>query len=58
MMTAWFAQQLADMKNMPTSLADASPSRLGLQEMRTYLAEAEATVFAQIAALRGERADS
>lgn len=45
----WFMQQLSDMKGLPSALAKAHPTTLDLDAIRTYLADAEATVLAQLA---------
>lgn len=54
---AWFAEQLRDMKDLPGGLADADPALLDIAAMRAFLADAEATVLAQLdgAAAEGGR---
>jgi DNA repair exonuclease SbcCD nuclease subunit len=44
----WFGKQLGEMKNLPGSLADVDPDNLTVEAMRAYLADAEATVLAQL----------
>jgi DNA repair exonuclease SbcCD nuclease subunit len=50
----WFSQQLGEMKDLPGPLADASPGNLTPEMMRAYLADAEATILAQISRLDGD----
>lgn len=45
---AWFAAQLGDMRALPGGLADADPNLLEVDAMRALLADAEATVLAQL----------
>jgi len=45
---AWFAAQLGDMRALPGGLADADPNLLEVNAMRALLADAEATVLAQL----------
>lgn len=51
---AWFAEQLRDMKNLPAGLQDADPLALDHEALQTFLAQAEATVLAQLAHLYTE----
>ena len=54
---AWFVAQLADMRALPSGLADIDPHTLDVDAMRTLLADAEATVLARLSGLDiGERA--
>ena len=48
---AWFTQHLADMKDLPSALSDSAPSALSAALMRAHLADAEATVLAQLSSL-------
>jgi DNA repair exonuclease SbcCD nuclease subunit len=48
---AWFTAHLGEMKEMPGALAEAAPSALDLAALRAYLADAEASVLVQLAAL-------
>jgi DNA repair protein SbcD/Mre11 len=54
---AWFSQQLSEMKDLPAALADASPENLDGTAMRAYLADAEATILAQMSELSREGAE-
>ena len=45
----WFTQQLSDMKGLPSALADADPTSFDFEAIRSCLADAEATVLAQLA---------
>jgi DNA repair protein SbcD/Mre11 len=51
MLKTWFSHQLSEMKDIPASLADASPANLNVEAMRAYLADAESTVLAQLTSL-------
>ncbi|MGE0310570.1 MAG: exonuclease SbcCD subunit D [Lautropia sp.] len=51
---AWFAAQMAEMKELPAALADADPARLTLPQVRALLADAEATVLARLAGVMGD----
>ncbi len=53
-LAAWFAAQVADMKDLPAALADADPARLALPQIRALLADAEATVLARLAGVMHE----
>jgi exonuclease SbcD len=50
-LASWFAEHLAEMKDMPNALVDAAPASLDGASMLNYLADAEAAVLAQLAAL-------
>jgi DNA repair protein SbcD/Mre11 len=45
----WFTQQLSDMKGLPSALADADPTSFDFEAIRACVADAEATVLAQLA---------
>ena len=51
---AWFSQQLAEMKDLPGALADVDPMTFDVATMRAFLADAEATVLAQISGITTE----
>lgn len=51
---AWFSQQLSEMKDIPGSLAAASPANLNVEAMRAYLADAESTVLAQLSSVASD----
>ena len=51
---AWFSQQLAEMKDLPGALADVDPLTFDVATMRAFLADAEATVLAQISGITTE----
>ena len=51
---AWFSQQLAEMKDLPGALADVDPMTFDFATMRAFLADAEATVLAQISGITTE----
>jgi exonuclease SbcD len=51
---AWFAAQLGDMRALPSGLADADPNTLEVDAMRALLADAEATVLAQLSGVDTE----
>ena len=51
---AWFSQQLAEMKDLPGALADVDPITFDVATMRAFLADAEATVLAQISGITTE----
>lgn len=51
---AWFTQQLGEMKDLPGALADVDPMTFDVATMRAFLADAEATVFAQISGITTE----
>ncbi len=51
---AWFAAQLGDMRALPSGLADADPNLLEVDAMRSLLADAEATVLAQLSGVDTE----
>lgn len=51
---AWLTQQLSEMKDLPSAIADASPTALDVAAMHTHLADAEATVLAQLSGLVSE----
>ncbi|KAE8760832.1 DNA repair exonuclease [Paraburkholderia madseniana] len=53
-MKAWFAAQLGDMRALPSGLADADPNALDTDAIRTLLADAEATVLAQLSGIDTE----
>jgi DNA repair protein SbcD/Mre11 len=48
---AWFAEQLKDMRGLPSALTDADPATYDGAAMRALLADAEATVLAQLVAI-------
>lgn len=50
----WVSQQLDEMKDVPSALADAVPAMLDVEAMRAYLADAEATVLAQLSGVGPE----
>lgn len=47
----WFAQQVAEMRGLPVALADVDPLALDYVDLRALLADAEATVLAQLSNL-------
>lgn len=47
----WFLQQLGEMRDIPNALGDADPATFNVEQMRTLLADAEATVLAQLSGL-------
>ena len=51
---AWFTQQLGEMKDLPGALADVDPMTFDVATMRAFLADAEATVLAQISGITTE----
>lgn len=51
---AWFTQQLGEMKDLPGALADVDPMTFNVATMRAFLADAEATVLAQISGITTE----
>ena len=51
---AWFSQQLGEMKDLPGALADVDPMTFDVATMRAFLADAEATVLAQISGITTE----
>jgi hypothetical protein len=51
---AWFLKHLAEMKEVPTALADIAPASLDVAAMHALLADAEASVLAQISGLIAE----
>jgi exonuclease SbcD len=51
---AWFAEQLGDMRALPSGLADADPNTLEVDAMRALLADAEATVLTQLSGVDTE----
>ena len=51
---AWFLQQVAEMKDLPGALADADPASFDVDTMRALLADAEATVLAQLSGVTAE----
>ncbi|MEO8937884.1 MAG: DNA repair exonuclease [Burkholderiaceae bacterium] len=51
---AWVTQQLGEMRDLPNAIADASPAALDAAAMHAYLADAEATVLAQLSSLVSE----
>ncbi len=51
---AWVTQQLGEMRDLPGAIADASPAALDAAAMHAYLADAEATVLAQLSSLVSE----
>lgn len=53
---AWFSQQLGEMRDIPSALADADPAMLDVEAMRAFLADAEATVLAQLSGVIPEGA--
>jgi len=53
----WFLAQLSDIGALPAGLADADPSALDPAAMRALLADAEATVLAQLAADAADGSD-
>ena len=53
-LAAWFTQQLGEMKELPHAMADAAPAALDVAAMRACLADAEATVLAQLSGLVAE----
>jgi exonuclease SbcD len=50
---AWFLQQVGDMKDLPGAMLDAAPAAIDTASMRALLADAEATVLAQLSGLAG-----
>lgn len=53
----WFLAQLSDIGALPAGLADADPNALDPAAMRALLADAEATVLAQLAADAADGSD-
>ena len=51
---AWFTQQLGEMTDLPGALADVDPLTFDVATMRAFLADAEATVLAQISGITTE----
>ena len=51
---AWFLQQVAEMKDLPGALSDADPASFDVDTMRAFLADAEATVLAQLSGVAAE----
>ncbi|MES2356655.1 MAG: DNA repair exonuclease [Pseudomonadota bacterium] len=51
---AWFLQQLSEMKGIPGALADADPAALDVDVMRSFLADAEATVLMKLSGVAAE----
>jgi hypothetical protein len=51
---AWFLKYLAEMKEVPSALADMAPASLDVAAMHALLADAEASVLAQISGLIAE----
>jgi len=51
---AWFLQQLSEMKGLPNVLIDVDPATFDLVAIRAFLADAEATVLAQLSAVSTE----
>ena len=51
---AWFMQQVGEMKDLPGALADADPALFDADAMRAFLADAEATVLAQLSGVTAE----
>ena len=51
---AWLTQQLSEMKDLPSAIADASPTALDVAAMHAYLADAETTVLAQLSGVVSE----
>lgn len=45
---AWVVEQLCDLTTLPRDLADADPASLSTEEIRAALADAEASVLAQL----------
>jgi DNA repair exonuclease SbcCD nuclease subunit len=45
---AWVVEQLSDLTTLPRDLADADPASLSTEEIRAALADAEASVLAQL----------
>ncbi len=54
---AWFSVHLGEMRDLPSGLADSAPATLDAEAMRSYLADAEATVLAQLSELIPEASD-
>lgn len=54
---SWFSEQLEDMRDLPTALADADPGLLDAHAMRTFLADAEATVLAHLAQVESQEGE-
>ena len=48
---AWFLQQVGDMKDLPGAMLDAAPTSIDAATLRGLLADAEATVLAQLSGM-------
>lgn len=51
LLKAWITEHLSEMGPLPSGLADAAPAALDLQDMRAALADAEASVLAQLSGI-------
>ena len=48
----WFLQQVGDMKDLPGAMLDAAPASIDTATLRALLADAEATVLAQLSGMQ------